>query len=482
MKLNKTGLLFLVILIEGYVVLAAELIAIRQLIPFVGSGTENVAIIISAVLLPLAIGYNRGGLAFKRIYAKAKRSGKPAPSVRKLLLKNILSSLGIFALGLSYLFIEMLFGFMSGMGLDNRLLQTAIYSLLFVVTPVYLLGQTVPLVSNYFSRKHLSEITGRMLFFSTTGSFLGSVFSTIVLMMTIGVHNTVIVTLGLLALLAQMLNRKLLNVESLLCLVLMTGIYITNNNAIMDVMGVKSNNAYNIVTVGEVVNDGGRVLSVNRSSSSYLPRDPEKGFAYVRYIQTHLIDTLGMDEKAPRDVLIIGAGGFTMGLNDKVNRYRFVDIDPALKKVSEEHFLPEKLSPNKEFIVASARAFVHNDKQLYDLIVIDTYSNYISVPLETVTREFLLDCKKRLKPNGTLVANVVSSADFRERFSVRYHNTFASVFPVFTRQLVQPVNPYYEGNKVKSLANVLYIYFNREGLDDSAIYSDDKNTYSFDRH
>jgi hypothetical protein len=39
--MSKTRLFFLVILIEGYVVLACELLAIRQLIPFVGSGTEG---------------------------------------------------------------------------------------------------------------------------------------------------------------------------------------------------------------------------------------------------------------------------------------------------------------------------------------------------------------------------------------------------------------------------------------------------------
>lgn len=74
--MNKTQLLFLVILIEGYVVLATELLAIRTLIPFIGSGTETISIIISAVLLPLAFGYHVGGNAFKKTYAKAKVKNK----------------------------------------------------------------------------------------------------------------------------------------------------------------------------------------------------------------------------------------------------------------------------------------------------------------------------------------------------------------------------------------------------------------------
>ena len=53
--------LFVVIVLEGYVVLATELLAIRQSIPYVGGGTDTVSIVIAAVLLPLALGYWAGG-------------------------------------------------------------------------------------------------------------------------------------------------------------------------------------------------------------------------------------------------------------------------------------------------------------------------------------------------------------------------------------------------------------------------------------
>ena len=42
---------------DGYVVLAVELVAIRQLTPYGGNATDIVAIVIAAVLLPLAFGY-----------------------------------------------------------------------------------------------------------------------------------------------------------------------------------------------------------------------------------------------------------------------------------------------------------------------------------------------------------------------------------------------------------------------------------------
>lgn len=57
----KALTLFTIIVLEGYVVLSSELLAIRQTIPFAGSGTDTISIIIAAVLMPLAFGYYAAG-------------------------------------------------------------------------------------------------------------------------------------------------------------------------------------------------------------------------------------------------------------------------------------------------------------------------------------------------------------------------------------------------------------------------------------
>jgi hypothetical protein len=483
--LNKTLLLFFIILIEGYVVLACELLAIRQLIPFVGSGTETISIIISAVLLPLAIGYHFGGRSFKTAYHKARLKGKERLSVRKILLRNIISSLAILSLGLSYVFLEIFFPLIETLNIHNRLLQTALFSSLFLVTPVFLLGQTVPLVSNYFSRAKLSEITGKMLFFSTTGSFLGSVFSTIILMTFIGVHYTVIITLSLLAVLALLLSRRLLSYEPFFCLFILSLLFMMNNNSMMQMLHIVSDNNYNLVRIIDVPKDEARILEANRSWSSKVSKDPKNNFVYWNYIQKMYIDPIMQPGSAPKDILIIGAGGFTIGLPDKINHYVFVDIDPALKDISEKYFLKEKLSPNKHFAPASARAFVRGHDKKYDFILLDAYTNVISLPMEVTTREFLLDTKKLLKDNGILIANIISSPTFQDRFSVRYHNTFASVFPIFSRQIIvdydgwEPAKDF--ATMRKQARNVLYIYYNNTLMDDRVVYTDDRNTYSLDR-
>jgi len=431
------------------------------------------------------VGYHSGGSAFSRSYAKARAAGKKPLSIRGILLKNVISSLAILSLGLSYIFMELFFGFLHAAGVHNRLFQTAIYAVAFLVYPVYLLGQTVPLVSNYFSQRNLSEITGKMLFFSTTGSFMGSVFSTIVLMMTIGVNNTVIVTMGLLSVLAILLIRRWLVYEVGLCGFILGMLYLLNNNDTMRALNVVSDNAYNIVKV-ETVDDGDSLLfDVNRSSSSKISSDPEKMFVYWQYVEKNFIKPISEQKLPPKDILILGAGGFTIGLHDTHNRYVFLDIDKALKEAAEKHFLKQELTPNKRFVASSARGFVANDDKKYDLILIDAYTNVVSIPMEAITREFLLDVKAILKEDGVVIANVISNPTFADKFSVRYTNTFASVFPVYTRQVIGDFNAWADTSTQQSarsqLRNILFIYYNRALTQDRRVYTDDLNTYSIDR-
>lgn len=477
--LSKTRLLFLIILIEGYVVLAAELLAIRQLVPFVGSGTEIVSIVISAVLLPLAVGYHAGGRAYRTHFARTRRREKHAPSIRRILLKNIVSALGILTLGLSYLFLEFFFGLLGAVGLTNRLLQTALYSALFLVYPVFLLAQTVPLVSGYFSRARLSEITGRMLFFSTAGSFLGSVFSTIVLMSTIGVNNTVIATLALLSVPVLMLTRRRLAYETALAAFALTIALVMNNNAALRSFNIVSNNNYSTVAVYDLPEMHGKLFNINRSASSMITADPAKNFKYWQYIESTFIQPV-LRAEPKKDILIVGAGGFTLGMDDEHNNYTFVDIDGSLKNVAEKYFHGKKLPPNKHFVPASARAFMHREPSQYDLIVLNAFTNIISVPMEVTTREFLAETKARLKPGGIVVSNVISSPNFADAFTLRYDNTFAAVFPAYTRQVIGPFNPW-QVNDAKQQSNVLYVYYNRPKATDATVYSDDRNTYSLDR-
>jgi len=482
--MKKLYFLFLIIFIEGYVVLSAELLAIRQLIPYVGSGTDTVSIIIAAVLMPLAIGYYVGG-QFKENARYSKNK-----SVRRKLLNNIFIAALFFFPALSFVFIGLFFEIFTAMGIDNRLLLTTIYSLVFIVTPVFLLAQTIPLVSHYFSKEKLAEITGKMLFFSTVGSFMGAVFSTLILMAFVGVHYTAVITIGLLTLLYFMLSKSTTKQT-----VIMTGVFIAalllNSHKVMETFGIVENNKYNMIRIANFNDGNTRIMSLNNNRSSIYTDDVgakekqaftyQTSFKYADFITNNILPPHDDTSDKKYSVLIIGAGGFTLGLDDLKNDYTYIDIDGSLKEISEKYFLKQKLSDNKKFEPIPARSFVqkaiHNN-QKYDVIILDAYLGATSIPEHLVTKEFFSSMRDILKDNGIVAANFIISATYQTTFSKKIDNTLRQVFPHISRQITNDFSLWDNNKELKS--NIVYIYKNNKKENDG-IYTDDKNQIFYDQ-
>lgn len=466
------ALLYTVIFIEGYVVLATEILTIRQLIPFVGNGTETVAIVIAAVLMPLALGYYHGG------QYNPQKTQNGTKTIRKRLILNIRTASLFIILGLSYMLLEIYFSIFSSLGIHHRILQTTTYSVIFLIYPIYLLGQTIPLTSHYFAKSKLSKATGKMLFFSTSGSFLGAILTTLILMGTIGVNNTLIFTTALLALLIALLNKNLLNKDNFIMLVFLGLAFFLNANKTLKAYDIVSNNNYSTIAIKNTPDPDERILSVNRSYSAKYTPDPNKRFHYVQYIEKNFITPLMLPgtEAHPSSILVIGAGGFTIGIDDHINRYTFVDIDPSLKALSEHYLLHQKIGHNKHFAPLPARAFLNNIHQQFDLIILDAYSNYLSLPFQLITQEFFQQVKQHLKPHGIMVFNAISSPNFNDAFSIKLDNTLHQVFPNINRQVISPFNAW---DNTTQHANILYSYFNHPIQ--NGIYTDNKNNYFFDR-
>ncbi len=463
--------LFLIIFLEGYVVLSTELLAIRLLIPFTGSGTDTISIIIAAVLMPLAFGYYAGGRF------KTRKNGTHKSTVRKKLLFNLVVSAAILTVGLSYVFlnwaVESLFLYR---GWDNRMLLTALYSLVFLVYPVFLLGQTVPLISNYFSKARLSVMAGKILFFSTLGSFVGAVFCTLILMTYVGVHYTVAVTIGCIALLVVILSKKIVSRESvaaIACLIVALGV---NSAPAMERYNIVANNKYHTIQVEDFGNM--EILRINNNMSAGMDTNTGKSyFGYIRYMEQVFIDPIIWDVSPPRDILVIGAGGFTLGITDKKNNYVFVDIDKDLKDIVEEEFLKQKLGPNKHFEPVPARAFLYQNDKKFDLILLDLFHGPSKSPEHLVTKEFFAQIKDALKPGGIMAGNYLASPDFSDPFTIKLDNTIRSVFNNVNRHIVDPYNGWVDR---PVWVNIVYSYHHNPDASD-AIYTDNKNSSLFDK-
>jgi len=467
---SRFFLLFTVIILEGYIVLSTELLAIRQTLPFIGSGTDTVSIIIAAVLMPLAFGYQAGG-QFKPKIHKGRYFG-----FRQKLLQNLLISQGILLVGLSYICLAVFFTIPLQNGLSNRLVLATLYALCFLVVPVYLMGQTVPLISNYFSKKKLSDITGKMLFFSTMGSFLGAIFSTLVLMSFAGVHYTAALNFVLLFLLVFLLDKNKRSLRVVLSFILAFSGLLLNSETIMKGFHIIKNNKYNTIALYE--ENGKRHLLINNVSSSMYSDKHEK-YEYVKFIEQVAIQSIP-PAASPKDILVIGAGGFTLGHEDHKNRYTFIDLDKDLKAVAEKHILKEKLGDNVTFYPEEARAFLRRDTKLYDIIVLDVYSGYMTIPEHLVTADFFAQIKSHVKEGGLVFANFIVAPNFGSLFSQNLDNTFRSIFPHVSRETVQKDLHLWDETP-DALENVIYIYRHDTKVQGDKVYTDNKNSVFYDK-
>lgn len=474
MKLiNYSFALFLIIVVEGYIVLSSELLAIRQTVPHVGSGTDTISIIIAAVLLPLAFGYHFGG-QFKPGYIIGNRFFL---TTRKKLILNLWIA-GLFLLfGLSHEFIFRFFAWLQNMEIDNRLVQISLYSGLFLVLPVYLLGQTVPLISRFFSKQELSRITGKMLFLSTTGSFCGAVFSTLVLMATLGVHHTASLNFVLITSLIILLSKRIYSKAVLTSTLVALVALLVNADYRMERFSIRANNQYNTIITHEAKN-GARLLYLNNNASS-LYTDEGRKHSYIEFAEKLTIKPIS-GSVPPKHILVIGAGGFTFGDHDKNNLYTFVDIDKDLLAISEQYLLKKPLAPNKTFVAQPARAFLSSTKQKYDVIYLDAYLGGVSIPEHLITIEFFESVKSKLKDEGVLMSNMILSPNFKNSFSRNIDNTFRAVFPHISRHVIGEFYALWSDSDTRA-TNVAYIYKHDEDLDLGGVYTDNKNTVFYDK-
>jgi len=473
MTLSKRAFysLFAVIIIEGYVVLSSELLAIRVTIPFIGSGTDIVSIIIAAVLLPLSFGYYFGG-QFK---PHKNRHGEVV-SVRDKLSSNILIASLLLVFGLSYVPLVTFMNTLIGSGVSNRLILATVYSGLFLVWPVFLLGQTIPLVSNYFRREKLAQITGKILFISTLGSFFGATFATLVLMATIGVHYTAALNFILLGgLFFLMGKRKPIYLKAVMTGLVLLGL-LFNSESMLKKLHVVNNNQYNVIRIFESPDGKTRVMSLNHNQDSSYNAETNLKHNYVNFIETQYIYSRGLEDK-PLNILVIGAGGFTIGLGDEINDYQFIDIDPDLKKVAERDFLKQELGPNKHFEPISAESFLIRDKKKYDLILLDAYQGDLTLPENLVTQEFFMLVKDRLEAGGVVICNFIMNPSFSSPFARNLDNTFRSVFPLTSRHTIGQ----YNGWDKNAVNNIMYIYNDVPDAGDLKIYTNNKNTVYYDK-
>ncbi len=443
-------MLFLILLLEGFITISVEILTIRQLLPFFGGSVLITSIIIGVFLLFLALGYWRGGSYRADVFKQLRR--------------NFSCSLVWIGIGLSYTVVILLYSLLSLQLKFPFLLSLSCYLLLVLAPIVYWLGQTIPLTTHLFNQNlSAGRISSRALFLNTTGSFLGALLTSLLLLQYLGVAWTIVINAALLLALVTLLQlQHSFLVWKWVALCIVFGFIVVLNVSAEHGKFERTNQYANYRVVSP--NISSQLLQINEASSSLLT-DDKKGFAYIEFLKGILFDQYHLRHKK---LLVIGAGGFTLtaaGTYD--NDVTYVDIDPSIQSLVERHFLKDSIQGY--FVGQDARLYLKQNRQLFDVIISDVYSHQSTIPASLLTVEYFEDIAKHLNPDGMMVANIIANRGFQDDYSKQVFNTIHAVFPYCMLVPLGFETP---------MSNVIYICSNT--AEKKVVYRDDRNTVTTD--
>lgn len=436
----------LILFIEGFISVSIQIFIMRQLVPFIGSSVVAMSMVVSIFLLALAVGYVVGG---------NRRN-----NYEQVLARNFLIASAIIGICFSYPFVGLFF---EGM-LFGSILNGFLYLLLFLFPVVFVLGQTIPIMTNYVKEDGVAKIAGFSLALNTIGSVFGGLLTSLVFLYFFGVAKTVMLVVAGLVLLSFYVFRNKLNAFASILIVVFSfyaNVYFENINF------VKTNHYtnYNVVNVSSFPNKDDKILIMNNSYASRNKGGVE-AFEYLEYIKFFINRVL---EYKNKDILVLGAGGFTFTLSgDNDNNVNYVDIDKDLKTVAENYFLNRPIKD--KFVVADGRVYLKEMKNKKDLILVDVYTHKGSIPWHFTTIEFVNLVKTKVKDDGWAIFNVIGGKIFNDDMTLTMHNTITSVFNNCF------VSPFMEAGSEHD-TNIVYMCKNKEF---KLYYTDNYEKHSID--
>lgn len=433
----------IILFVEGFVSLAYQMLYIKQMTPYVGNSVEVVSWIVGVFLIALALGYKIGG--------------KPVKSVEKALSKNFLIAAVMGGVCLSFLFVELIFNSFSKLIPPYYLM--ILYCFVIVAPTTFVLGQTIPLMTNHIKGSTVSEISGNVLFLSTVGSFLGAIVTTNIILKYFGVSTTIVVSASLLLLLNVLIAKN--KTFSLLFLVIgVVSLYNFNNK--YENISYVATNQYASYEVLRYEKAKIRILRSNQANSSLL--ENEQKYGYIKLLDSVLFQNMKLKDK---NILVIGAGGFVISKDVHDNKFTYVDIDPAVKDIAEKYFLGEKI--NGDFIAADGRAYINTTDKQYDVIMVDAFSSDKSIPEHLSSVEFFSKMKEKIVDKGLLVVNVIGRRDMSDSYTQNTYKTITRVFPYCFIQ---------SSAYSSAVTNIQFICNNVKDI--GKIYNDDRNNSNSD--
>ena len=444
----------IVVFIASFCTLVIELVAGRMMAPYVGVSLYTWTSIIGVVLAGISIGAYLGGRMADRY---------PRSSTLGWLL--FLSGLGAFSISP---LTNLIGGAQFHTSLMTRILL--ITTLIFFI-PSCLLGMISPVVVKLTlnNLEKTGNVVGKIYAFSTLGSILGTFATGFYLISWMGTRY-ILLTMGIILILSAFIfggffSSKKTFVLCFLFLLLSAllpfvglHVYATTHpeefsfptspiESIKKMFSYafkfpleeetyffKESDYYTIKLKKSIRGNNGNPLEslvLDHLVHSYTDlQDP----LYLEYEYIRMYEEIVGWQAKKREslkVLFLGGGGYTFPrfIERKYPRavIHVVEIDPEITRVVKKYLGVSDPTQIRSFN-EDGRWFVMNckEKGTYDLIFGDAF-NDLSIPYHLTTKEFAMQLRSLLKPDGLLLANVIDSFK-KGAFMPSYIRTLEEVF------------------------------------------------------
>ncbi len=426
-KFLKQNLLLISVFITGACVLIIEIVAVRVLSPHFGNTIFTVSSVISVILAALSIGYYAGGKFADR-----------HPSLRWFFGIILISGLAV----LAFYFLGMIILPMLSIGLSLTS-GPIVSSLLLFFAPALLLGTLSPyaikLQTIQVPEQGVGSVSGKIFFWSTLGSIIGSLLAGFVLIPHFGIDYIFITTgvvlffLGFIPLALCGLDKKRLT-RALCAVVILAVSTIFVAQEIKGDALYSKDGMYEKITIydGTFGSRPVRFFQQDRSASGAMfldSNDPtDLVYEYLKYYSLYKIFKPHI-----QNALVIGGGAYSIPkalLAELPNATVDVsEIEPSLFDVSKKYF-GVKDNPNLHNYTEDGRRMLRDSDKKYDLIFSDAYHSLFSIPVHFTTQEFFTIAKEKLADDGVFIANLIGDLSRQQpSFIMAEIKTFQSVFP-----------------------------------------------------
>ncbi len=411
------------VLVSGAAVMGLELTGVRVLAPHMGTSIVVWTSLIGVILASMSFGYWYGGKLADR---------KPRAEMLVLLLWSAAVWIGLVAL----LKTSVLFSIQRGIP-DIRVGAILGTMLLFAPPSAFL-----AMIAPYAARLTFHELgdsgrtVGRLYALGTIGSIAGTFFAGFVLPIYLGNTRLLLGIASILFLAAlPLVSRRLALLATGIGIFLLSAFFIAAIFVRLERAAgfIDIDTAYHRAWIYNAL-DPERVRTVKllmlekTPHSAIFLNDDELVFAYAKFfrIAAHLRPNM-------KRALMIGGGAYSyprdfLARNPNA-RLDVVEIDPKLTEIAKQYFRLKE-DPRLTIIHEDARTYLYGSENSYDVIFVDAFNSYYSVPYHLTTQEAVRSMYDRLDDGGAVIVNLVSALRGpKGLFAEAEYATYRSVFP-----------------------------------------------------